>query len=126
MQQPQVRFHLWPFAACHSPSLCPVSCPLFSCPAYKGTKAQKKYRKRNMQKLGSQTNREHHKPFGQTGRHIRKWPTWLMAGSGLCSSPFQLLGLHSRKVTNRCQACCPTIDPSGTKLHTVQTFSQGT
>ncbi len=24
--------HLWPFAACHSPSLSPVSCPLFSCP----------------------------------------------------------------------------------------------
>ncbi len=28
----RVRFHLWPFAACRSPSLSPVSCPLFSCP----------------------------------------------------------------------------------------------
>ncbi len=37
---PQVRFHLWPFAACHSPSLSPVSCLLFSYPI-KEIKAEK-------------------------------------------------------------------------------------
>ncbi len=39
-QRIRVRFHLWPFAACRSPSLSPVSCPLFSCPVL--IKAQKK------------------------------------------------------------------------------------
>ncbi len=39
-QRTRVRFHLWSFAACHSPSLSPVSCPLFSCPVLE-IKAQK-------------------------------------------------------------------------------------
>ncbi len=39
-QRPRGQFHLWPFAACHSPSLPPVSCPLFSCPVQE-IKAQK-------------------------------------------------------------------------------------
>ncbi len=40
LQWTRVRFHLWHFAACHSPSLSPVSCLLFSCPVHK-IKAQK-------------------------------------------------------------------------------------
>ncbi len=43
LQQTWVQFHLWPFAACHSPSLSPVSCLLFSCPENKGTKSPPKY-----------------------------------------------------------------------------------
>ncbi len=39
-QRTRVRFHLWSFAACRSPSLSPVSCLLFSCPV-QGIKAQK-------------------------------------------------------------------------------------
>merc|ERR1712035_44409 len=46
-QRTRVRFHLWPFAACHSPSLSPVSCPLFSCPVLiKAQKAQKNNNKK--------------------------------------------------------------------------------
>ncbi len=39
-QRSWVRFHLWPFAACHSRSLSPVSCLFFSCPVRR-IKAQK-------------------------------------------------------------------------------------
>ncbi len=52
-QQTRVWFHLWPFAACHSPSLFPVSCPLFSCPVLIKAQKAKKYlkKKQNLHSL---------------------------------------------------------------------------
>ncbi len=45
-QRPWVPYHLWPFAACHSPSLSLVSCLFFSCPVQE-IKVQKNIFKKN-------------------------------------------------------------------------------
>ncbi len=46
-RQTQVQFHLWPFAACHSPSLSPLLPVYSSAVLSKEIKAQKKSKKKN-------------------------------------------------------------------------------